>query len=910
MILQRIAPKLLISLAGLICTAGLLMGGPGREQKDRVVGLKFTSIESPRTHSPGAFVGVVGKTLLIGGGLKRIPNDGMPRPDDFSRTVHGLDLETGIWRQTEIDLDVAFAACVAVEDGLVIAGGLTSSGVSTRVVKLKRIEGASDDLRIEIEEWAPLPRPVAFGSAAVMAGRLLVVGGLESVSPLRIHQGAFSRNLRPFAANPQKRRTIEERVKGVYDQVGRVVRAIRRGREEGDATATATSEGWNEEALLPARDGLLMPVLCVRPEDKTLTDALYIWGGWTPAEGEAFRPARQGWKYQPSQKKFPILTEISPFVAQTLVPVSAAPLGPSHAVVLAAASPEKCTWRDLVAGAHGGEAELFLYHTLTDTWVDMDSDVDAPNGVVAPWHNGCLLVTAPAEATAPMRIAKGAIVYVAKRLSWLDWAAVVVYMAGMLWIGSYFAGKETTTEDYFLGGRKIPWWAAGLSIWATGVSAISFMAIPAKTFATNWTYIGLGIFPILSTYVAAYAFVPLLRRLNLTTVMEYSEMRFNRTIRTISSMLMVVGQIAGRMSITILLPAIAIRAVTGLNIQACILLMGTVATIYTVLGGIGAVIWTDVIQTFVMFGGAILCLATAVANVDGGVAGVLSIGRAYGKFEAFDWTPDLTIASIWVFAIWGIGDIFNRLGQEGMQRAFSTDSVKSARRSMITCAWVSVPGTILFYSLGSALFAFYRQHPQRLNPLLETDSTVPLFVAQQLPPGLAGLVIAGLFASAMSTLDTGMNSIATVMVRDWFSYFRKHASEKEQLRAARWIALIAGSLATGIACWLAHKNQRSLWDTFSVIMMWIGSGFGGIGALALLTTRAHSRGVLAGAIVNTLFFIWLRLYTKVHFFACGTICMATGFAFGYLFSLILPAGPPKNLEGLTLWTLRKSDGRE
>jgi SSS family transporter len=429
------------------------------------------------------------------------------------------------------------------------------------------------------------------------------------------------------------------------------------------------------------------------------------------------------------------------------------------------------------------------------------------------------------------------------------------------------------------------------------------MAIPAKTFHTDWAYIAQGVLPPITMVIVAYAFIPLLRRLRITTVMEYYEMRFGRSIRVLGSLQVILAQILARMSVVVLLPSIALAAVTGWPVWGCIVVMGVLATIYTVLGGISAVIWTDVVQVAVVFGGAILSIVILCMNVPGGLAGVIEIGSRFEKFTPAYLEFDFTIASIWVFSVWAINDMFLRLGQENLQRAFSTKNAVSARRSMITMAVVSVPGTLIFYFLGSALFAYYHQNPAQIDPTLGHDSIFPLFIAQKLPAGVAGLVIAGLFAAAMSTLDSGMNVVATIITRDFFAFFGRSVDEPRRLRAARWITIVTGIVATGIALYLSTFQRGSLWDTFIKITAVVGGGFSGVIVTAMLTRRVSAAAMFIGLLAGSAFVIALEVRAIPYPFkpfVFGTFSLVVTVVTAYLMSFLLPNR--KDLTGLTVWT--------
>ncbi len=807
---------------------------------------------------PGALRAPLDGGVLLGGGAEgafRWPERDAAVPRDAAVL---LAWDGVAWSSRPVGLPepVAWAATARHGGGLIVAGGLRAGGISDRVSLWRVADGA-----IVAEELPPLPLRLAWAGASVMDGFLHVAGG---TGPDGDNLGILRINL------------------------------------------SATDAGWTRVPLDSLAAPWLEPLLEVRRDEKAVRNALFLFGGWHPPEGDspAWRPARQVFKFIPAGKQAG-LTLLAPSPEDRLL-YTATPLGPSH--ILAAAVDRRALDRPPALVPRGGfpGGEFVRYHLFTNTWAPFSTPLHLPVTLLAGRERARLdLGLVGADGHEVLHAAE--IRATERHFTLLDYGVMALYMLGLVAIGKYFASRERGTEDFFLGGRRVPWWAAGLSIYATGTSAISFMAIPAKTYATDWLYfIGMSIFPFFTVLIAAFVFVPLLRRLELTTVMEYFELRFGRPVRLLMSAVAVLGQVAGRMSITLLLPSIALAAVTGMNIYLCILVMGVLATLYTAAGGINAVIWTDVLQVFVLFGGALLSFALIVLRVDGGLAGMYTLAVADDKFHFLDWSWDFTTATMWVMILWAVSDVFGKgLGQEGLQRAFSTKGVKEARRSMITCAVVALPAGFLFYGIGTALYAFYHSHPQLLNPTLQTDAIFPLFIAQQLPAGLAGLVISGLFAAAMSTLDTSMNTSATILVRDFYSIWRKDRGDHERLAVARAITVACGAIGTGIALYMARfENLGSLWDLFSILLGVIGGGLGGVGFLALCTTRATTWGTLAGALVTAVCMVCIQRFTPVHFFIYGTISMVIGSTTGYLFSLFLPERAPKDLTGLTIWTSR------
>ena len=359
----------------------------------------------------------------------------------------------------------------------------------------------------------------------------------------------------------------------------------------------------------------------------------------------------------------------------------------------------------------------------------------------------------------------------------------------MVGIGAWFARKNKSTEDYFRGGQRIPWWAAGCSIFATMLSSITFMAFPAVAFKTDWTTWGMQwIIPVVSVFVI-WKVLPFFRQIDATSAYEYLEKRFGYAARAAGSLLFALFQV-GRMGVVLYLPALALQAVTGLAPIPCILIMGLVSVVYSAMGGIEAVIWTDTVQTFVLLGGALLSVVLIVLSLDGGLATLFGTALVHGKFHMIDW--DFSAASRSAPVVWVIvlGGLFQHLAsytsdQAVIQRYMTTDTEKNAARAILVNGLMSVPACLLFFAVGTALFVYYRHFPQGLDPSFKADAIFPLFIATRMPPVAAELVVAGVFAAAQSTLSTSMNSLATTLVTDFARPLRACGTETGYLALAR-----------------------------------------------------------------------------------------------------------------------------
>jgi SSS family transporter len=565
------------------------------------------------------------------------------------------------------------------------------------------------------------------------------------------------------------------------------------------------------------------------------------------------------------------------------------PLGQAHVLVLG-------------AGDAGGRVVAHVYHTITDTWTEFGSITagDVVNGLA--WGNGAAFLRRD-SADSEFRVQTVEIEMSKRLLHAIDWLVIVAYLAGMAGIGlmCWMREKRSTTADYFVGGRSIPFWAAGLSLYATGTSAISYIAIPAKSFATDWLYLAQNVVGLLATVFVAIWIVPLIRRLNIMSVYQYLEMRFHPSIRMLASGLNIVLQLGGRMSVVLFLPSLAVSAVTGVDVVTSICVMGVITILYTVMGGMKAVIWTDVIQVFVMLGGAFFAIGYVVLSLDGGVSEFFATAAADDKMRVFDLRWDLTRATVWGFVFLALLDVLTYpKDQVMMQRVLSTKSAKAAGWSVWTLAAVVVPGSLTFYAIGTALFAFYKHHPEKLNPLLTIDATFPHFIAAELPVGVTGLIIAGIFAASMSTLSSCINSVATLVSVDFYEKLAKKPDPKKSVRIAEVLTVVAGLIGVGTAILLSFFDIRSFFDLSLELAGLLGGGFAGTYALGMFTRRANWQGAAIGVCtsIGVTMVAWsMRL---VHSFFYTAIAIFTCIVVGYVASLFFPVSQ-RSLDGLTIY---------
>ena len=399
-------------------------------------------------------------------------------------------------------------------------------------------------------------------------------------------------------------------------------------------------------------------------------------------------------------------------------------------------------------------------------------------------------------------------------------------------------------------------------------------------------------------------FLPFYRVLNVTSAYEYLEKRFNLSARLAGSLLFMLYQ-CGRIAIVLYLSALALATVSDFNIQTCIVVMGVLCIVYTVVGGIEAVIWTDVIQAFILMGGAIFSLVYLLAQVEGGLGETIRVAvEGRHLFETVNWSWDLTVASGWVILI---GSLFHNLfpytaSQDVVQRYMTTPDQKTAARGIWLNAAVSVPAQAVFFAIGTALYVFYKQQPSRLEASLQNDAIFPFFIMSELPVGVAGLVVAGIFAAAQSTLASSMNSVATTYVTDFHRRRRPALTERSYLRVARVVTMVVGVAGTGIALLMAGTDIRSIYSTFLEILGLLGGTLTGLFILGIFSRRASGRGALAGALLSATIVLFVRMTHPLNVYAYAPIGLSACVVIGWLMSLVMPAGS-RNLHGLTIHTI-------
>ncbi len=412
-------------------------------------------------------------------------------------------------------------------------------------------------------------------------------------------------------------------------------------------------------------------------------------------------------------------------------------------------------------------------------------------------------------------------------------------------------------------GRSLSGWVVGLSIFGTYMSSIGFLGNPGKSYSGNWSPWVFGLSLPIAAWVASRYFVPLYRSGTEVSAYFHLEQRFGPWARNYALICYLLTQLA-RMGTILYLVALAVAPLTGWSVPTIIFITGLLVTIYTILGGIEAVIWTDVIQSVVLTVGAILCAAWLLFGMPEGPGQLFAMAQAEEKFSLGSFGLSLSEPTFWLILVYGIFINLQNFGidQSFVQRYITAKSDRDARFSVWIGALLFPPVAGILFFIGTGLFAFYSAQPELLpeavNAAEKPDAVFPHFIVTQLPMGVTGLLIAAIFAAAMSSVDTSLNSSATLFLRDiYLRYWRPAAGEQESMRVLKGTTLVWGLAGTLTALAMIHvKSALDAWWNLSGIF---SGGMLGIFLLGLISRRANNAAAMTGTIAGLLMILWLSL---------------------------------------------------
>ncbi len=486
------------------------------------------------------------------------------------------------------------------------------------------------------------------------------------------------------------------------------------------------------------------------------------------------------------------------------------------------------------------------------------------------------------------------------RFTWIDYSVVAAYILLSIYIGLRTSHRQKNADDYFLGGRSQPWFPVAISIICADLSAVSYMGVPGWIYEKDLSYFMLTFLLPVVVYFIVRVFIPIYRKMKLLSVYEYLEKRYNLFVRIFAALLFILLR-GGHMATAIYVPSLALQEIAGIPLIPSVAIMGVAVTLYTLKGGMRAVIWTDFMQFFVLIGGALLMLLFALSALHWDLASVWHTAGPHTQMFHFNLSLREEI-SFWglipYLAIYYLTTYAT--DQVVAQRYFTTGSEEETRKAMMTSAWINLPVVALLMLMGIALVAFYTLHPEMAQALPRADRVLPHFAVNVLPVGLKGLVIAGIFAATMSTISAGLNSLAAVLMKDFLVRFGWSRQTEQQLAHARWVTLTCGALLTFTAFYIDR-----LGPVVAIVGKLGGFFMGPICAsftLGVISKRANSGGIIVGGLAGLAATLWVANYTDISWLwwivVSFTVSMGVGWAGSWLFE------KPANVQ-VAAYTIRR-----
>ncbi|WP_314142824.1 sodium:solute symporter [Buttiauxella noackiae] len=480
----------------------------------------------------------------------------------------------------------------------------------------------------------------------------------------------------------------------------------------------------------------------------------------------------------------------------------------------------------------------------------------------------------------------------------LNYVVLFGYLLAMMLVGVYFSKRQKTADDYFRGGGRIPGWAAGVSVFATTLSSITFMSIPAKAFTTDWTFI-LGQYLVIAILpVVFYFYIPFFRKLKVTSAYEYLEARFDVRSRLFASLSFMMFNI-GRIAIITYLTVLALRPFIGIDPIVLVLLISVMCIIYTWMGGIEGVIWTDVIQGLLLSGSAVLIFIVICFKVQGGFGEIFTVTQHADKFfpaSQFRWSwTESTVPVLMIGFLFANIQQFTA-SQDVVQRYIVTDSIEETKKTLLTNAKLIAIIPIFFFAIGSALFVYYKQNPGLLPAGFNIGGILPLFVVTEMPTGIAGLIIAAIFAAAQSSISSSLNSISSCFNSDIYQRLSsKKRTPENSMRMAKLVILIAGLFSSAATVWLVMANESEIWDAFNSLIGLMGGPMTGLFMLGIFCKRANAGSATLGIVVSIVAVLFARYATDLNFFFYGVVGCLSVVISGVIFAPLFTSAPALTL---------------
>lgn len=467
-------------------------------------------------------------------------------------------------------------------------------------------------------------------------------------------------------------------------------------------------------------------------------------------------------------------------------------------------------------------------------------------------------------------------------LPFIDIAIIALYLAGMIGIGVYFSRKNKNADQFTKASGHIPGWALGLSFYATFLSSNTFLGVPGKAFGSNWNSFVFSLSMPFAAWVAARYFVPFYRKTGEISAYTHLEHRFGAWARTYTMVCFVLTQLA-RMGSIFFGIALTIEALTGIDMRTIMIVSGVCIITYTLLGGMEAVIWTEVVQAIIKTIGAAAVVWLVISNMEDGWSDVFTVGLEYDKFSLGSYSViDWSTSTFWVVLLYGFFINLNNFGidQNYVQRYHTARSEKEAASSIWLCVYWYLPVSLVFFFIGTALFAYFDQHPElivqvkaqvalekgvsieALVPADYGDKVLPHFMVTSVPHGLLGLIIAAILSAAMSTISSGMNSSATVFLKDIYQrYVDRNITPGREMLVLYTATATMGILA--IVAGIAMIGVKSILDLWWQLAGIFSGGMLGLFLLGMLSRTAGNFEAKLATVIGVIVILWMTFSSMI-----------------------------------------------
>ena len=444
-----------------------------------------------------------------------------------------------------------------------------------------------------------------------------------------------------------------------------------------------------------------------------------------------------------------------------------------------------------------------------------------------------------------------------------DYIVFFVYLTGVTLFGITFFRKSKTATQFTLGNQSIPAWVVMMSIFATYVSSISYLALPGSAFLSDWNAFVFSLSIPVAALVAVKFFVPLYRRINSPSAYTFLEQRFGPWARIYASASYFLTQLM-RIGTILYLLSLTVHTIFGWDLRVVIIVTGLVVMVYSTLGGLQAVVWTDAIQGIILIGGAVATVIVILGGMPEGAGQVFTIAAENNKFSLGSFDISLSGQTFWVVLVYGLFINLQNFGidQNYVQRYIAARTDSDAKRAAFSGGMLYIPVSLLFLFIGTSLFAFYNsgaaELPARFYDQGMGDGVFPYFIVNQLPPGITGLLISSIFAAGMSTISTSYNSSATVFLTDYYQrFFKKEASDRQAMKVLYLSSLVIS--ICGILIAIAMINVKSVLDTWWKLASVFSGGMLGLFLLGITTRKKNTAGAITGVLAGIAVILWISL---------------------------------------------------